>query len=770
MIRHDRSLHSGATARLRWCCGVVPLALVLTTACAERGRPAPAGDDRADAGAQQHRRGLVASARDALRDELGAPPAQGSPLARAAADLRRGDPAASFTWFRGHLDAFATRPRSSIAAYARPILERAGVGTTPVEPTPVVIAFGDVPAAPAPAPASGRASVASPADDLPPQDPAPAPVVGDDAVPEQSAPTPPSPGRAIVKDILVAFLATHRDLFEIDDDALKAGLPGLQLGKYGAGKRFHRAVFEQSVNGVPVVDGRVIVLLDHNWNVVAISRQLFTPAKLPVPSASMLDEGLAVARASAAVASTQGGRGGEHRPMKTVLGIDPIRGTLVWNIDLVDARTRQEFTVTLGPGDGPVLNVSDNTARYNDAQVRRWSYPGGDMTMATQVVSSGVYTHDDNTLVHDFFYMLNDDRNDGGNGTCSATAIPSNSTPAAYGTTTSTDHIRPTRRSDRDFSLWTPDTAEGSFGESHAYYWARQYMQWQKSALVDLGVLTTGSFANYPKTKIIVNACDDDAGHYTSSLAVSTLDDVGEQDPTIVLPEVCRAGNGGTGRCAASDYDPSKSGTLYTYEGGGGYHFPSVIHHELNHFVLIDTFGVANTHQCSTRDERQFFQEGGLGRTLPQMYWHHHYGVGYLPGTNLLFRAGDASGRPHDPADPTTLDHLDDYPCSGYAGDPYSWGGVVAQPMWEIYQGKKVDGTNLVGMGRPSTDEAMIETMYYAADMASASATKDRYELARRFMEFWELFGTAMASTKADWCAAWDHHGVGAYIDTSYCD
>jgi hypothetical protein len=73
-------------------------------------------------------------------------------------------------------------------------------------------------------------------------------------------------------------------------------------------------------------------------------------------------------------------------------------------------------------------------------------------------------------------------------------------------------------------------------------------------------------------------------------------------------------------------------------------------------------------------------------------------------------------------------------------------------------------------LGRPATDTGMIETMYYAADMASASATKDRYELARRFMEFWELFGIAQPTTNADWCAAWDHHGVGAYIDSSYCD
>ncbi len=49
------------------------------------------------------------------------------------------------------------------------------------------------------------------------------------------------------------------------------------------------------------------------------------------------------------------------------------------------------------------------------------------------------------------------------------------------------------------------------------------------------------------------------------------------------------------------------------------------------------------------------------------------------------------------------------------------------------------------------------------------NAANGRFELANRFMEFWELFSTALPSTKTDWCAAWGHHGVNTFINSSYC-
>jgi len=191
---------------------------------------------------------------------------------------------------------------------------------------------------------------------------------------------------------------------------------------------------------------------------------------------------------------------------------------------------------------------------------------------------------------------------------------------------------------------------------------------------------------------------------------------------------------------------------LYTFESNGGYHFPGVIHHELNHFVLIKYFGVTSTIDCANRNETQYFQEGGLGRTLPQMFWHHHYGVGYLPewvsgdpdfNTNKLFRSNGVSGRPHNPDDATSLNAIANFACGAHGTDPYSWGGVVAQPMWEIYHGQKVVGASITPMNQPAGDTVMIRSMYYAADMASGSSFPERFELANRFMEWWELFSNA---------------------------
>ena len=64
----------------------------------------------------------------------------------------------------------------------------------------------------------------------------------------------------------------------------------------------------------------------------------------------------------------------------------------------------------------------------------------------------------------------------------------------------------------------------------------------------------------------------------------------------------------------------------------------------------------------------------------------------------------------------------------------------------------------------------MIKSVYYAADLASASTSSDRLELANRFMEFWDLFSTAQPVTKTDWCATWGHHGLNTFIDVNYCN
>ena len=730
-----------------------------------------------------------------------------SPQVQQAYDrLRAMDPDIEVTWLRGHIDAFTTKPKAAVPDYARRALARHGIQPQAI---PVALAATVEPGETASAPVRPAHAVARRVD----QDDEDDGTTWFAQVPE-----------TVAESVLAEFLAQHSQAFGVAPGAIRVpsspsldvpaatpspampsfreaasdghagaptappatpdhpapaagdassgaaeirhALPNLALANFGSGRHFRRAVFEQFVDDMPVLDGRLIVLFDMNWNVVAISRQLAARDRIPLDGQPKVEEAAAVDAAMAALAAHKG-RSGDFRLLRAKLGIESVRGGYAWRVEIRDMRAQDRFTVRIDAVTGALLQLDDDTARFTDAQVKRWEYADGDRTAASRVVSTNIYTHDDNTLVHDFFYLVNDNRTNGTLTTCGSTPVDGKTAGAAYGTTTSATYVRPTIRNDRNFALWNPKGAKGTYGEGHVYYWARRYMQWQKQALVDLGVLTLGSFNNYTKALIVVNACSGGAGKFDSTFDVTTLDSHGEGLGTIILPERCRQGNS---NCIASDYDDSNSSNLYTFEGNGGYHFVGVISHELNHFVLIDYFGVSNGLNCSIRKENKYYQEGGLGRTLAQMFWHHVYAVGYLPTTtNHLFRSDDISGRPHDPADATTLNEVSDYACGADAGNPYAWGGVVAQPMWKIYHGKKVSGTSLVNMARPAADLGMIKSMYYAADMAAASSFPDRFELANRFMEFWELFSTAVPTTKQDWCDVWGTHGLNTFITPSYC-
>ena len=708
-------------------------------------------------------------------------------LQQAVNRYRQADPSATFTFLRGHVDAFAARPRAMVPDYARPILLKYGLS---VVPTPLMEEMtSDLPN-------NSNRDPAEPTEDPSSED------IGLDGPPDASSGpgvTRPDPdakkveqlttwyeqtGAPAVKEVLAAFLASHEDVFEVPAGPLANQLPNLRLVRYGVGKQGRRAQFDQRVGTTPVLNSKTVVWFDLNWNVIAISRQLLTDQKLTLPPGSSTTQASAVATAANAVAIRFKKTASTLNPVESDLGIDVIRAIRAWQIQLLDPKTHDIFRATLDGATNEVLNVSDDTARYKDAKVSRWNYPAGDLTNPTEVTSTDIYTHDDNTLVHDFFYIVNDDRNDSGSADlCGSTPKDTRTTAAAYGTTTSSDYIRPTRRGDRDFSLWLPGAPKASFGEAHVYFWARKYVQWQKQALVDEGVLTLGNFNNYKKALIIVNACDDGNGFTSWNYPVSTLDDIGEDLPKVVLPDRCRSGQPAFGLgndCSSADYDSSLSGYQYTFEGNGGYHAPGVIDHELNHFLIWEYFQVPNSLDCTISNETQYFQEGGLGRTLPQMFWHHYYNVGYLPewtagspdfNTDKLFQSTTDGGKPHNPDDSGSLDLLSptSFACGTDAGDPYDWGGVVSQPMWEIYHGERVDGSNLVAMPNPAGDTVMIRSMYYAADMASASTFSDRFELANRFMEWWDLFSGAMSSTKTTWCDVWGHHGLDTFINTNYC-
>lgn len=707
-------------------------------------------------------------------------------LQQAVNQYRQADPSATFTWLRGHVDAFTARPKPTVPDYARPVLRKYGLNAAAA---PVTLeTTTDLPntsnldaTEPIEAPSSEDIGFGGPPD----TSSGPGVTRPDPNAKKEGQLTTwyEQTGAPAVKEVLAAFLSAHQDVFEVPASLLSDKLPNLKLIKYGVGKQGRRAQFEQLIGTTPVLNSKTVVWFDLNWNVIAISRQIMTNQKLTIAPGATTTRASAVATAANAVAIRFKKTASALKPVASDLGVDVIRGIRAWQIQLVDTRNGDIYRVTLAATTNEVLNVSDDTARHEDAKVSRWNYTKGSLMTPVAVNSTNIYTHDDNTLVHDFFYIVNDDRNDGGDGMCGDTPRDTRSTPDAYGTTTSAEYIRPTRRGDRDFSLWQPGAPRGSFGEAHIYYWARQYVQWQKQALVDEGVLTLGNFNNYAKALVIVNACATGNGKNDFEPEVSTLDDVGEGLRQIVFPDRCRTGTPAFGLgndCGPTDYETTDTTTQFAFDGTAGYHSPGVIDHEFNHFLLQDYFGVTNTLDCSIRNETKYFQEGGLGRTLPQMFWHHYYDVGYLPlkmdgtvDTDKLFQSASVSGKPHDPNNAASLNEISAFQCGADGGpdadDPYSWGGVVSQPMWEIYHGKRVDGTNLVAMQSPATDTNMLRSAYYAADMASASSFPERFELANRFMEWWELFSGAMPSTKTTWCGVWGHHGLNTYINVNYC-
>jgi hypothetical protein len=707
-------------------------------------------------------------------------------LAQAVKAFQVVDSHATFTWFRGHVDSFATRPRNTIPAYARPVLESAGLSAVPQEPQklntttePNRGAHLDDLTQPlpyvseAPAPDTPSGSTGEDTDGAPP--PTTLPIDARRPLPVQPSDHVIVPGEAnAAKAILAAFLKQHAAVFEVDANLLAAGLPNLKLVHYGVGQFGRRLVFQQYLGEVPLLDGKTIVLLDMNWNVTAISRQITTAAKLTLPAANLSAAG-AAQRATQALANRYGYSADQWRVLEATRGVDVIRGIVAWQVRAVVSNSADaDYTVTLDGAKGRVLNISGNVDySYTDAKLLYWTYDNGDFYTPTMRTAINFFTRDSNSLEHDFFYLANDNRsNDLQLETCGATPKASNTASEAYGSENSAIYIRPTQRNDRDFSSLQPGDAKGSFGEGHVYYWSRWYMQWLRGSFDDLGVLPA-NVADYPKVLLILNACQGGAGVHKSTFAVTTLDDKGEGTNTILLPERCRSG---ISTCVPGDYATTKTDFQYTFEGNSGYHTPGVVHHELNHFILKAYFDVNTTLDCAARNELKYMHEGGLGRTIPQMYWHHYYGVGYAPAAQVqpngtitrhqLFQSDDPSGAPH--TDASDINDLSNFPCDPSA-NPYYAGGVVAQPLWEIYHGRKVDGAVIGFMARPAEDLGMLKATYWALDMVSASTSKDRLEMANRFMEFWEFNSTALPTTKTDWCDVFSHHGLGTYILTEYC-
>jgi len=706
----------------------------------------------------------------------------------AAAAYMTSDAAASFDYFNCEVDSFATTPKRNIPAYARPTLTRLRLSTRVRAPARLSSPTSDLDADltrrlpyPAEPPLAARsAAEASEADD-PGGDP-------DEAIEDRTRPParPPAPEpkwdrpsdellaieATAVKPILTAYLTEHNALYRLDPALLTAELPNLQQTGYSVGRHFRRVEFEQTyTGGLPVFGGKLLVFFDANWNVTSLSRQVITETKLPMLNGQRVTDSAAQAIALAAAFPT--GPPVSVMVDTSTLGVDPVRRRFVWEVHIVaEDPADVDTTVRVDADSGTVLNISDNRLAYDDAKLRRWAYTDGNVKQAFQVTSLNQYTRGADTLQYDFFFVATDER--GGNPVISCDqgfSMPSTTRKTAYGSTNSSNFIRHTHRGARDFNGWSPAHSSGSFQESHAYYWGRWFMAWYRPTLDLLGKLPANS-ANFTKALLIANACIDDIGLASSSLPVTTQHNEGEGNYKLRLADLCRAGNGS---CTSGDYDDSLSNHYVTCEGDGCHPTPSIMQHELVHFVLGSYLGVGSSLDCGSSDQRKFLHEGYMGSVVPQAYWQSYYGIGYNPPTDRLFTADQTRGRVHA-TDATKLT-VTGLLCSDNTEGlgPYNAGRVVGQAVWEIYHGKKVTGSTIGSTLRPADDNTFLAIASWAADLVDGSTYKDRYEMANRFMEVIIKYGNFDSNAqkqqvKTDWCAIFAHHGLGNYIEPEYCN
>lgn len=730
------------------------------------------------------------------------PPRLNPEMRAQVAAYRAADADASFSFYQCHVDGFATTPKASIPDYALPTLRALGLPLDPVSPERI------------PAPTDSPKYVQDldspdgmrreiPVQAEPPADPPPpdgevdsdgiendpggtvVPVQEDRADPplvlEPRDDSWEPPDEVLLRresqaalPVLTAFLVREAELFGLDRDPT-SGLPrvdSLELVDFWSGRFARRAELRQTVGGMPVLDGKTLVFFDANWNVIGISRMIATPSKLEIaPFSGGISAADAEQVARREVVARTGADPAELDTAVAERGADGIRRIVAWDVRIsASAVPTLDFSVRIDAATGAVLNVSDDAQLFTDAKVRRWAYTSGDLTRPFQVVSKNFFTRDDNTLQHDFFFTVTDERGSGGTSTCNDTFRSTRWRSGAYGKTNGSQFIRHTHRSDRNFSLWSPAASSGSFQESHAYFWSRWYFQWIKQALKELGALPS-NFSKWKRVQIVHNACIDDIGIARSSSKITAQHNEGESLYKIFLQEGCRSTNA---NCSSSDVGAGRRSSFRTCEGGGCNPTPSVIHHEINHFIMGSLFGIGSSVDCGDDRELKFLHEGTLGSAIPHAYWHHYYGVGFNPSTDRLFTANAVRGRVH--ASSASRLHLSDYRCEDNDGggqQPYEAGRVAGQPMWELYFGREVVGNSIRNTLRPSTDTDFLIFSYWAADLVSASTWQDRWELANRWMQIAILYANPTPSQKAilkdDWCNIWDHHGLATYIHHSYC-
>lgn len=695
----------------------------------------------------------------------------------AVARFKTMDPDASFTYFNGHVDGFATRPKGTVPSYASNVLASLGLPLASREPVLLAAPLHtdthpkpardldadlDIALPTLPEAETGR-DVSTGNDDphappppvLPPEETRRQPPQD----PQELIPWPrPSPATLALESraaepILQNFLAQHTAVFEV----AAAEFPtAMRQVDFQVGAFFRKATFEQSyLAGEKLLNGRTLVLFDANWNVVNISRMIATPAKLAVEplSPSAIPQSQAVLIASQQVFARECA-GSPPELVRAELMVDAIRKVRVWDVEMMSGDSECHWRTLIHANSGVVLNTHDlRQFGYTDAKVNRWKYPGGDNFIPQQVISTGIYTRNDRRLEHDFFYVMNDHRCEGDpEVNCAAiTAFSSTSCEEAYGTTNGSSYIRATVRTARDFQGYYPAHSSEAFGETHTYFWARQFCQWLKPALDALGVLPD-SAAHYHRVVLITGRCDTRAWASSSGFKVTTQGNKGWAGAAIRFPH-----RGPTDVKRHND----------TCEGGACFDTPGNIAHELNHFFLGKYFGVGSSVDCGNSVQLGFTHEGILGTAVPQAFWHYYYGVGYNPPTDKLYFSDSSVGRVHHDEGSRMI--LENYFCAGEDPDRYSSGRVAGQAMWEIYHGKVIRPTGNINTWRPATDTDFNILAYWAADLQAASTFQDRYEYAKRVMEILDKYSVWPSLGKQHFCEIFQHHSLHWSIPQDYC-
>ncbi len=694
----------------------------------------------------------------------------------AVADFRATDPDASFSYFNGHVDGFATRPKKFIPSYASNLLASVGLPLAPREPLLLgeplnsdthpkpardLDADFDIQLPTLPESDTGQEVSTGDSDPLAPPQPVPPPVetrTQRPTDPQELIPwTRPSSATLALEErvaapILQEFLAQHPKVFEVSSSEFAASMQqvGFQVGAF-----FRKAMFEQTYStGEPLLNGRTLVLFDANWNVINISRMITTPPKLVVEplTPSSISQTQAVQIASLQRFALECA-GSPPVVLRADLCVDPIRRLRVWDVEMTSENTECHWRTILHANTAAVLSAHDlRQFGYTDAKVNRWYYPGGDNFNPKQVISTGIYTRNDRRLEHDFFYVMNDHRCEGDPEVdCTAiTAFDSVSCEKAYGTTNGSSYIRATVRTQRDFDGYYPSHSSEAFAETHIYYWARQFCQWLKPALDALGVLPD-SAADYPRVLIITDRCSTRAYAKSSGYKVTTQGNKGKAGAAIRFPH-------------RNPNDTKRHND--TCEGGACFDTPGNIAHELNHFFLGRYFGVSSSVDCDDSVQLGFTHEGILGTAVPQAFWHYYYGVGYNPPTDKLYFSDSAVGRVHH--DEASRMIVENYYCTGDP-DSYHSGRVVGQAMWEIYHGKVIRPGGNINTWRPATDTDFNILAYWAADLQAASTYQDRYEYANRVMQILDVYSTWPSLGKQHFCEIFQHHSLHWYINSGYC-